>query len=346
MTYSTNSTGILLTNLGTPAAPTPKAVRHYLREFLSDTRIVELPRWQWWPLLYGLILPLRSRYSAALYKKIWTEHGSPLLYFARRQVQGLSANLKERGVDFPNIALGMRYGTPSIASALEQLREKGAEKIIALPLYPQYSAATTGSTFDCISRILRTWRFIPALHLINHYADNPHYIRALVCRIQDSWQQKAKGEKLLFSFHGIPARSVEQGDPYFEQCHKTARLVAAQLDIADDSWQVVFQSRFGRQKWLTPYCDVILKNLARERVRTVDVICPGFSADCLETLEEISLRNKEIFLAAGGLELNYIPALNDQPLHIQALAEIVMPHISPSLFPSPLVGEGKRPRII
>lgn len=328
MTHSSSkNTGILLTNLGTPEAPTPQAVRRYLSEFLSDPRIVELPRWQWWPLLQGVILPLRSRYAARLYKKIWMEQGSPLLYFARLQAQSLRAVLKERGMGSPHVALGMRYGSPSIASALEQLRASGAEKIIVLPLYPQYARATTGSTFDSVYRTLKTWHFIPALHLINHYADNPHYIHALVCRMRDYWQKHSPAQKLLFSFHGIPARSIKQGDPYYDQCHKTALLVAEQLGFTNDRWQVVFQSRFGRREWLTPYCDVTLKNLARDGVSTVDVICPGFSADCLETLEEMSIRNKALFLAAGGVQLNYIPALNDQPEHIQALAEIVMPLI-------------------
>ncbi len=328
MLTNPRSIGILLTNLGTPSAPTPKAVRRYLNEFLSDTRIVELPRWQWWPLLQGIILPLRCRYSARLYKSIWSERGSPLLHFAKLQVSGLAAILKEKYGESVKVVLGMRYGEPSIASALEELRSAGVEKIIVFPLYPQYASATTGSTFDCVARTLQTWRFIPALHLINHYADNPYYIKALVARLQSHWQENSPGEHLLFSFHGIPKRSIEQGDPYYNQCHKTVSLVTQALNLNPDKWQLVFQSRFGRQQWLQPYCDITLKNLPRTGVKTVDIICPGFSADCLETLEEIVERNKEVFIRAGGTRLNYIPALNDQQQHLQALAEIVMPFIN------------------
>jgi protoporphyrin/coproporphyrin ferrochelatase len=319
-------TGLLLTNLGTPKAPTKAAVKHYLREFLSDRRVVEIPKWQWWPLLQGIILPWRSRYSARLYQSIWMEEGSPLLYFAQQQAEGLGKMLAERFKAPIKVALGMRYGNPSIAEALAELRDT-VEKIVVLPLYPQYSATTVGSTFDCISRILQTWRYVPALHLINQYADNPHYIHALVCRTQEFWQQNQPGEKLLFSFHGIPESSIALGDPYYHQCMKTATLAAQTLNLPKDRWEVVFQSRFGRQKWLRPYCDMTLKNLAKAGIKTVDVICPGFSADCLETLEEIAKRNAGLFLAQGGVRLNYIPALNAHPLHLTALANIVMPFI-------------------
>jgi protoporphyrin/coproporphyrin ferrochelatase len=294
-----NDTGILITNLGTPEAPTPSAIRGYLRQFLSDPRVVEIPRAIWLPILYTFILPLRPFRTAKLYEKIWTPSGSPLRVISEKQAVGLSELLR-----LP-VALGMRYGTPSIKSALESLRDKS--RIIVLPLYPQYCGATTGSTFDAIAKVLSTWRNVPELHFINHYFDDPAYIQALA----DSIRTHRKGQKLLFSFHGIPQRSVDLGDPYVDQCHSTARLVAANLGLAQDAWQIVFQSRFGRAEWVKPYFVEVMKSLAGT---TVDVICPGFAADCLETLEEIALHS---------LNINYIPALNDSPAHLHALAKLL-----------------------
>ncbi len=319
-------TGVLLTNLGTPGAPTSKAVRRYLREFLSDPRVVELPRWLWLPLLYAVVLPFRSGYSAKLYQKVWTEQGSPLLYHAQLQQKGLQDLFNSQSdTRHVKVVLGMRYGQPSIAGALAELRRAGAEKVIVLPLYPQYAAATVGSTFDAVVQELRGWRTVPQLHLVNHYADNPLYIKALASHIQRYWQTTPPGEKLLFSFHGLPQRSVAAGDPYFSLCHQTARLVAAELALPPERWQVVFQSRFGKAKWLQPYCDDILKSLAVSGVRQVDIICPGFSADCLETLEEIAIRGRALFLSSGGERFHYIPALNDHPHHLAALANIITP---------------------
>lgn len=319
-------TGILLTNLGTPCAPTAAAVKRYLREFLSDTRIVALPRWLWWPILTMVVLPWRSRSSAKLYQKIWLAQGSPLLYFSQLQAQALQAKLAELPGPV-TVALGMRYGQPSLAEGLQQLRSAGVDQLIILPMYPQYSQATVGSTIDKVASILKTWCYIPQFHVINQYADHPGYIDALVGQTQAHWAQQPRAEKLLFSFHGLPRRSIDQGDPYYHLCHKTAQLVADKLGCEKEHWQVVFQSRFGKQQWLTPYCDVVLKELAVQGVQTVDIICPGFAADCLETLEEILHRYKTVFLTAGGKQLNYIPALNAAPTHIAALADLVLPFI-------------------
>jgi ferrochelatase len=304
-------TGILITNLGTPDAPTPSAVRRYLREFLSDPRVVEIPRAIWLPILYGVILPFRPARTAKTYQTIWTPEGSPLRAISEKQAVGLSSLL-----DTP-VALGMRYGSPSISDALESLKYKS--RIIVLPLYPQYCGATTGSTFDAISQVLQKWRKIPTLHFINQYHDHLAYIQALA----DSIRAHRKTKKLLFSFHGIPKRSIDLGDPYADQCQKTAELVANNLGLKSQEWQVVFQSRFGPAEWLKPYCVDTLKALPAQGCTAVDVISPGFAADCLETLEEMAIQNQEIFLHAGGKELNYIPALNDSLAHINALAEII-----------------------
>lgn len=309
-------TGILLTNLGTPDAPTPSAIRRYLREFLSDPRVVEIPRAIWLPILYGAILPLRPFDAAKRYQSIWTKEGSPLLHIAQQQKEKLQALLPS-----VKVALGMRYGNPSIQEALETL--KTVDRLLVLPLYPQYCAATTASTFDAVSHALSQWRVIPEVRFITHYHDKPLYIHALAHHIQ----QHKRSQKLLFSFHGIPQRSIDQGDPYATQCHQTAQLVADALQLSADQWSVVFQSRFGRAKWLQPYCSETLKNLAKSGCTEVDVICPGFSADCLETLEEISIENRNLFFAAGGKQLNYIPALNDSPLHMEALQSLILKNL-------------------
>ena len=318
------TTGILLTNLGTPDAPTTPALRRYLAEFLSDPRITEMPRWLWWLILHGIILRVRPSRSAKNYAKIWTEAGSPLFSISKQQQQDLQRALSEK-LDSPvMVALGMRYGQPSIAAGLDELRQANAQRIIVLPLYPQYSSSTTGSTFDAIGECLKTWRWIPDLQFISHYHDNAGYIKALADSIQQHWAQHGQPQQLLFSFHGIPQRFFDAGDPYFCECHKTARLVADALQLTDEQWQVVFQSRFGREPWLQPYTDEILKQLPQQGVKHVNVICPGFSADCLETLEEIEQENREYFLQAGGEQYSYIPALNAQPLHIEALTNLVV----------------------
>ncbi len=314
--------GVLLTNLGTPQAPTRGAVRRYLAEFLSDPRVIEVPRVIWLAVLQ-VILIVRPGRSARAYRAIWTEHGSPLLAHARRQAELLDRELGQRDTGPVKVALGMRYGQPSIAYALETLRSAGARRIVVLPLYPQYSATTTGSTFDAVAATLRTWRWLPELRFLTHYHDHPGYIEALVDAVKASWDTHGRAERLLYSFHGLPQRYFLAGDPYPCECRKTARLVSEALGLGDEDWDVSFQSRVGREPWLKPYTDELLGEWASSGVRGVDVISPGFSADCLETLEEIDMRYRDLFLDAGGEAFHYIPALNDQPAHIRALADLL-----------------------
>ena len=315
--------GVLLINLGTPGAPTAPALRRYLAEFLSDPRVIEIPSFIWKPLLHGIVLRVRPQRSAALYKKIWTDEGSPLLVYSQKLTTALQKELSEQNI---KIALGMRYGNPSIAQGLEQLKEAGCEKIIVLPLYPQYSAATTGTAFDAIAKTLQKWRIVPELYFINQYFDQPNYINAIVESIRQHWQQQGKQSFLLFSFHGLPKRCSQLGDPYEQQCRLTARLITEQLNLAPEQWQVAFQSRFGRAEWLQPYCDATLRELPKRGIDAVDVICPGFAVDCLETLEEINQQNREIFLQASGKSFNYIPALNATPQQIKVLRALVLQH--------------------
>ena len=317
------TTGILVTNLGTPDAPTPAALRKYLAEFLSDPRVIETPRLLWWPILHGFILRLRPRRSARAYREVWTEAGSPLLVISEKQCRAIRSALGEDdGAPF-RVELGMRYGNPSIRSALEKLRSYNLNKLLILPLYPQYSAATTASTFDAVAAVLKTWRRIPQLRMITSYHDDPGYIDALVESIRDQWAQSGKADKLLFSFHGLPRDYVLAGDPYSDECHATARLVAGQLELDKNRWEVSFQSRFGPREWLQPYTDKLLREWGKTGIEHVQVICPGFAADCLETLEEIEIRNRDCFLSAGGKKFTYIPALNDQPRHIAALCDLI-----------------------
>jgi ferrochelatase len=319
-------TGVLLVNLGTPEAPTPAAVRRYLAEFLSDPRVTEMPRWLWWWILHGIILRVRPARVARNYQKIWTNEGSPLLSISFAQVAALQQQIDRHFASPFKVVLAMRYGHPSIAEGLEQLRQANAQKIIILPLYPQYASATTGSVFDGCAAVLKQYRVLPELRFITHYHDQTAYITALATQIKNHWRTHGQSEQLLFSFHGLPKRFFLSGDPYYCECQKTARLVANQLNLAEKSWQVVFQSRFGREEWLQPYMDNTLKSLAQTGIRRVDVICPGFAADCLETLEEINHTYRNLFLQAGGKEFHYIPALNDQPEHIQALLELIIQH--------------------
>jgi protoporphyrin/coproporphyrin ferrochelatase len=319
-------TGVLLTNLGTPDAPTPAALRRYLGEFLSDPRVIEAPRWLWWLALHGVILRVRPPRAAHAYSKVWTDEGSPLLAISRRQAAALQLSLERRFKGPVRVALGMRYGNPSIAAALDELRQAGARRLLVLPLYPQYSATTTASTFDAVADVLKTWRLQPELRFINHYHDNPGYIRALADSVRDYWAEHGEPERLMFSFHGLPKRYLLAGDPYHCECLKTARLVAEQLGLTDQRWLLTFQSRFGREEWLRPYCDQTLREWGAAGVKRVDVLCPGFPADCLETLEEIEQQNREIFLNAGGGEYHYIPALNDSPAHIDMLTGLIANH--------------------
>ena len=316
-------TGVLAVNLGTPDAPTTGAVRTYLAEFLSDPRVVEAPRYLWWFILHGIILRRRPKQSAEAYRKVWGNMGSPLMAISQKQVVALQAYLDQHTDHSFRVQLAMRYGKPSIRTGLENLRRANAEKIIVLPLYPQYASPTTGSTFDMVFDVVRRWRNIPALHLIKHYHDDPMYIEALAGSVSEHWQANGRGERLVFSFHGLPKSYFFAGDPYYCECHKTARLVAEKLGLVEDAWILSFQSRFGFKKWLQPYTDKVLKKLAKRGTRHVDVICPGFSADCLETLEEIDIRYRALFLASGGEKFHYIPALNDRASHIATLAKIV-----------------------
>ncbi len=319
--FSTRRTGILLVNLGTPAAPTAGAIRAFLRAFLHDRRVVELTRWLWCPILHFFILPFRPRRLVHAYRAIWTDEGSPLLAITRRQAAALEA-----AVGLP-VRLAMRYGEPSIAEGLRALRAAGVERVLVLPLYPQYSATTTASVFDAVAETLRDERALPELRFVMHYHDDPGYIAALADSVRRHWSAHGRGEKLLLSFHGIPQQYSRSGDPYHGHCHITARLLAQALDLRPDGWTLGFQSRVGRAPWLQPYTDHQIEDLAEAGIRTLDVIAPGFAADCLETLEEIRLRYAELFRAKGGGELRYIPALNDEDAHIRALAALARRHL-------------------
>jgi ferrochelatase len=319
--------GILLVNLGSPDAPTPSAVRRYLAQFLSDPRVIESNRLLWWLILHGVILRIRPARAAKSYQKVWTDNGSPLIHISRLQTQAIQKILEDRFRGHVIADLAMTYGKPSIESGLEALRKAGARRLLILPLYPQYSATTTAAVFDEVTRVLQGWRWLPDLRMINQYHDHPKYITALANSIKKQWRENDRGELLLFSFHGIPQRYVDNGDPYFCHCQKTARLVADKLALNPSEWKVVFQSRFGREAWLQPYCSVTLQELPATGIKSVDVICPGFAADCLETLEEIRMENKELFIEAGGEIFNYIPCLNDNKEHIEALCEILTAHM-------------------
>ncbi len=319
-------TGVLITNLGTPDAPTPAALRKYLGEFLADPRVIETPKIIWWFVLHCIILRTRPRRSAEAYKKVWTENGSPLLDISIKQTNKIQSEISKH-IDGPiKVELAMRYGNPSIEAGLEKLRAANAKRILIFPLYPQYSAATTASTFDAVSDVLKKWRWIPEIRMINHYHDNPDYITALSNSIKAYWQTHTKPEKLLFSFHGLPKDYFLAGDPYHCECHKTARLVAEKLELPEDEWQLTFQSRFGPREWLQPYTDITLKELAANGTKSVQIICPGFSADCLETIEEIDMQNRDFFTEAGGEEFSYIPALNDSDEHIDVICKLIQTH--------------------
>jgi len=318
--------GVLLVNLGTPDSPTTEDVRRYLAEFLNDTRVVETPRLLWWFILNGIILRTRPKRSAEAYASVWTDEGSPLMQVSLHQAKALQQQLNA-SMDRPvEVALAMRYGNPSIAAGLDQLRQANANKVLVLPLYPQYSAATTASIFDAVTAELQNWRRIPDLRFINRYQDHPAYIRALANSVRAAWETQAQPERLLMSFHGIPQAYADGGDPYPEECRATASLLAAELGLAEDRWAISFQSRMGRKAWIQPYTDKTLKAWGKEGVKSVHVICPGFAADCLETLEEIAVENRDYFLKAGGASYHYIPALNESADHITVMAELVQEH--------------------
>jgi ferrochelatase len=322
-------TAVLLVNLGTPDAPTATALRRYLREFLSDPRVVEIPRLLWWPILHGIVLNTRPAKSAAKYASIWTGEGSPLAVWTAKQTTLLQGYLGERGLRPPQLLVrhAMRYGQPSIAAVLDELKAANAGRILILPLYPQYAAATTASVNDAVMAWQMAQRRQPELRFVQRYPDNGGYITALAQRVRAHWLANGRADKLVFSFHGLPQRSLALGDPYHCECHKTARLLAERLGLAEGEWLVTFQSRFGKAKWLQPYTEPTLIELARQGIARVDVMCPGFTSDCLETLEEIGQEARQAFLAAGGRSFGYIPALNDQHEWIAALAAIAIRHL-------------------
>lgn len=315
--------GVLLTNLGTPDAPTTSALRRYLREFLSDPRVIEIPRLAWMCILHGIILRVRPKKSAKLYQSVWTSEGSPLLVISKQQQQAIQEQL---GSSF-SVKLGMRYGNPSIASGLRELQKEGVRKIIVLPLYPQYAAPTTGSSFDAVTKELTRWRWVPEMHFINNYCDAPLYVEALANSVREHIEKNGKPQKIIFSYHGTPKRNLELGDPYYCLCIKTTRLVAEKLGLDKNDYIASFQSRFGYAEWLKPYTDETLKNLPAEGIKNIAILSPAFSADCLETLEELAVENRHTFMEAGGERYHYIAALNDRPDHIAALAELIRSRI-------------------
>ena len=320
-------TGILLTNLGSPDAPTAKALRVYLREFLSDPRIVEIPRLIWLMILHGIILRVRPKRSAKLYDSIWTENGSPLTHITRLQRDKLSNVLEKKGYTGAEVVMAMRYGNPSIEAGLEALREKGFTRIVIFPLYPQYSSPTTGSTFDAVSNVLRKWRWVPELHFISGYHKTPAYIESLANSIREDLETNGIPDKIVFSYHGMPKLFLDNGDPYHCLCLQTTRLVVEKLGLDDDKVISTFQSRFGKAEWLKPYTDETLQSFPSQGIKDVAIISPAFSADCLETLEELEGENREIFEEAGGEKYRYISALNDRDDHIEAMFEVLKPNL-------------------
>jgi len=315
--------GVLVANLGTPDAPTPAAVRRFLAEFLWDRRVVDLPRLPWWLILNGIVLPLRPRRSARAYRKIWTDAGSPLMIGTQAVVTALERRLAAFISPVPAIAMGMTYGNPSIAAALEPLRAAGIRRLVVLPLYPQYSRTTTASVMDRVQAAIVRWPAPPELSVIEDYHAEPDYIAAIAGSIAARGTRTSAEQHLLFSFHGIPRRNADAGDPYGAQCQATARLVADRLALPPGQWSIAFQSRVGGARWLDPYTEERLAALGRDGVRELSAICPGFAVDCLETLEEIAIRGRATFLAAGGHRFDYIRALNDDPAQIDCFARLV-----------------------
>ena len=324
---SIKHSAVVLVNLGTPDAPTSSAVRRYLKQFLSDPRVVEIPRLLWWFILNLIIAPFRSGQSAKKYASIWTREGSPLKVHTQQQAMLLREALGARGHDAITVAMAMSYGSPSLPEVLARLKADGCDRVLILPAYPQYSGATTGSVYDAVFQHYAKVRNVPELRFVKHYHDHDAYIDALRDSVLAHWESKGQPEKLVISFHGVPKRSLLLGDPYHCECLKTARLLAHKLRLTPEQYVVTFQSRFGKAEWLQPYTAPTLVKLAREGVKRVDVLCPGFTSDCLETLEEISIEARHEFEAAGGQQFHYIPCLNDAPAWIAGLAEIAEQHI-------------------
>jgi ferrochelatase len=315
-------TGILLTNLGTPDEPTPPSLRTYLKQFLSDGRVIETPKAIWWFILNGIVLRTRPAKSAKAYQSVWTDDGSPLLLYTKKQKNLIKQQLEKK---YPKLIfdIGMRYGNPSIAEGLNNLRNQNCDRIIVLPLYPQYCAATTGSTFDAVALELQQWRWVPSLRFIGSYYDQPLYIQALKNSIEEFWRKNDKPKKLLFSYHGIPKKYLDKGDPYHCFCRKTTRLVAESMNLPEGNYMTTFQSRFGPAEWLQPYTDKTIESLAKEGIDDIHVISPAFSSDCLETIEELNEENREIFIENGGKKFGYIPCLNDREDHILLLTSLL-----------------------
>ena len=329
-TYAHGTTpklGILLINLGTPEAPTAAALRPYLKEFLSDPRVIEIPRIAWWPILNLIILNTRPKKSAEKYAQIWTQDGSPLLVHTQKQAKLLQGYLGERTRTPFVVDYAMRYGTPSVASVLDKLKAQDCDRILVIPLYPQYAASSTGSALDAVFAALGKMRNLPALRVVKHYHDDPGYIAALAQSVNDYWMQNGRPDKLVISFHGVPKFSLDKGDPYHCECQKTARLLAQQLGLQPEQFQLTFQSRFGRAEWLKPYTQATLEDLGKQGTQRVDVVCPGFVADCLETLEEIAQEGQEDFKHAGGGDFHYIPCINDRSDWIHALTGLVLDNL-------------------
>ena len=340
--------GILLINVGTPEAPTPPALRRYLAQFLSDQRVIDYPRWLWLPILHGIILNVRPRRSARLYQNIWTGQGSPLLVIMRRQAEALQSQLLARTDQDVIVEIGLSYGNPSVADGLRGLRQQGADRILLFPLYPQYSATTTAAGLDAAMVELASWVKLPEVHWTHSYHQHPGYLDALGQSIRDYWSREGQPDRLLFSFHGIPERYERSGDPYRRYCQHTAEQVAARLGLQKEQWQIAYQSRFGPEPWLQPYTDQVIESWAAQSINSVHAVAPGFSADCLETLDEIDREYRELFEGTNSGQFHYIPALNTRPDHIEALAEIaastIQGWLGSSLESAPKSGQVATPR--
>ncbi|MDX2369940.1 MAG: ferrochelatase [Colwellia sp.] len=322
--------GVLLTNLGSPAAPNETAVRNYLREFLSDPRVVEIPRVIWMLILHGFVLRFRPKKSAKLYESVWTEQGAPLLVISQAQQQKVATQIKQQFGEDVIVDVAMRYGEPSISSVLQKFQQQGVDKLVVLPLYPQYAGPTTASTFDAVSKELQQWRYVPSVHFINSYHNNALYIEALANSVTEHLAKHGTPDKLVLSYHGMPELFYQWGDPYFDFCKTTTnllkkKLLSRSLGLTDDTFVMTFQSRFGKAKWLQPYTDETLAILAKEGNKHLAIMSPAFSADCLETLEELECENREVFMEAGGEKYHYIAALNDRGDHVEALVSILTP---------------------
>jgi ferrochelatase len=313
-------TGVLLVNLGSPSSLKVSAVRSFLKQFLWDKRVVNLPRPLWWLILHFVVLPFRPRKSLEAYQKIWQKDGSPLIIFTKSLAEKVNRTLADTGVI---VDYAMSYGEPSIANKLASFKAQQVDEIVILPLYPQYSSTTTASVYDACIEVFNYWRHIHNFRFISDYHQHSYYITAMANSIETTWQTQGKGELLLMSFHGLPEKLTEWGDPYFHQCQKTAQLIADKLKLQPSEWKLVFQSRFGRAKWLQPYCVETLQQLPKQGIKAIDVVCPGFAVDCLETLEEIAMTNKEIFIEAGGESYRYIPALNDSDEQVAMIIELI-----------------------